>query len=141
MGGLRADFDRVSEMVLLTGLALGALWVAEVRVGAPLAVLAVALGVLLCLLRGRWLEAGLLMAATGIVPAVTYFAFGNPPLPRGDEPSIALFVPGAALVLTVIGFVAVAWSSADAVGHRRGGRARQEARNERRRNRLAQRGP
>ena len=141
MSSLFAELDRVSWTVLLAGLGLGALWIVEMRIGAPLAVLSVALGVFLCLLRVRWLEAGLLMATTGLVPTLAYFAFGNPPVPPSDEPSIALMVPGAALILALIGLTVVAWWIADTAWHGRGQRAREEARMQRRRDRLAHRGP
>ena len=141
MGSLLAELDRVSWTVLLAGLGLGAVWLVEMRIGAPLAVLSVALGVFLCLLRVRWLEAGVLMATTGLVPTLAYFAFGNPPVPRSDEPSIALVVPGAALMLAVIGLAVVAWWIADTAWSGRGQRAREEARKRRRHDRLAHRRP
>jgi hypothetical protein len=79
------------------------------------------------------------MAITGLVPTLAYVAFGNPPVPPSDEPSIALMVPGAALMLAVIGLAVVAWWVADTAWHGRGQRAREELSQQRRRNRLAQR--
>ena len=133
------EIDRSVGIALLSGLAIGAAWLAWSSLGLALAGVLVPVGAILVVIQRRWLEFGAFLLGTGMVPAIGYRIFGPPPqvasTGTGAIP-VELFAPAAADLLTLAGAIALAVTAI--VGVREGQRREaHEARHaERKRQRL-----
>lgn len=103
------QLDRFTLWVLLGGLALGALWLISLRLGIIASGFVVIVAPILFVTRHRWLEIGLLLVATGLVPSVSYQLFGGPParplLDDGTTIPVENYAHASAYVLVFLGTV------------------------------------
>lgn len=107
MRAFAGQLDRVTLWVLLGGLALGALWLVSLRLGIIASGFVAIIAPILLIVGHRWLEIGLLLVATGLVPSVTYQLFGGPParplLDDGTTIPVENYAHASANVLVFLG--------------------------------------
>lgn len=136
------QFDQVSLGVVLSGAAIGAVWLIALDLGIALAGITLLVGSVLLIVHHRWIEIGLLMIGIGLVVVSGYALFGPPPeLPAVIDPLDApvpgtivaeVFAPGMAGLLLIGGvaftLMVAAWDLWEGLR-----RERLEARHRRRR--------
>lgn len=136
------QFDQVSLGVVLSGAAIGAVWLIALDLGIAIAGITLLVGSVLLIVHHRWIEIGLLMFGIGLVVMSGYALFGPPPeSPAVIDPLDApvpgtivaeVFAPGIAGLLLIGGvaftLVIAAWDLWEGLR-----RERLEARHRRRR--------
>jgi hypothetical protein len=110
MRAFLATLDRITMVAVVAGAAIGTLWLVNLPLGLAVTGIAAPLGVVLLVLRTRWLEAGAYVAGVGLVPSLAYRIGGPPPLPTPlpeDVAPIELMAPGAAYLFFVVGTIVI----------------------------------
>lgn len=136
------QLDTETAVVAGVGVLIGLVWLASLPLGLALTGVVAPMGAILLVLRRRWIEIGILLAAMGLVPLLAYRAFGPPvvtaPL-RDDVMPIELLAPGGAYFLLVAGVVVALVAGVLELQHGRGRERRGAAHSVRRRHRLGNR--
>jgi hypothetical protein len=110
MRAFLATLDRMTLVAVVAGAVVGALWLVNLPLGLAATGIAAPLGVVLLVMRARWLETGAYVAAIGLVPGLAYRIGGPPPLPNplpDDIAPIELMAPGAAYLFFVVGTIVI----------------------------------
>lgn len=139
MRAFLGDLDRWTILAAVVGGLAGALWLVNLPPAMALTGLVAPIGAFAFVMARRWLEAGVLVAAIGLVPTVAYRITGPPPLPDPlpiDSTPIEVMAPGGAYFLLLLGLAVVVVA---AITQLRNGvrRQRQESRHQERRARTS----